>query len=280
MPCRRVTRGRILGCLVLALTATVETGCGHFRSQRREHESSSLLSSGPVAKITKRQAADVEIALGRSLEETGNLSEAEATYRNALKKNPKRADAEQRLAILADERGDLKEAAKHFEQALKLDPKNPDILCDQGYSFYLQRRWSEAEMVLRRALACEPRHARSHTNLGLVLARQGDREAALAEFARAGCDPSDAQSNLALVLAMEGRLDDARQTYTAALAAKPGSETAREGLRAANVALAGGSTMTGAESIAATTIPAPARTLDPAVTRTTVLLPPPPSTTP
>jgi len=72
----------------------------------------------------------------------------------------------------------------------------------------------------------------------LTLARQGDREGALAEFARAGLDPADARANLALATAMEGRVDEARELYAAALAAKPDSAAALEGLRAADAALA------------------------------------------
>ncbi|MHC5544496.1 tetratricopeptide repeat protein, partial [Singulisphaera rosea] len=158
--------------LALAIAPLLFAGCSQLSHRTPEHDSAGLLDSGPVSKVSKRQAADVEIALGRSLEGSGNLEDAESTYRDALKKNPKRSDAEERLAILADQRGATKEASQHFARALKLDPKNPEILCDLGYSSYLQRRWSDAEDYLRKAIALQPRHARSHTNLGLVLARQ------------------------------------------------------------------------------------------------------------
>lgn len=214
------------------------TGCAQPGERRRNHESVDILNTGPPPKITRRQSADVEIALGRSLEESGDLNRAEAAYRNALAKDPKRADAEQRLAILADERGDQAEADRRFDRALRLAPKDPDILCDRGYNLYLQRRWTEAEAHLKRALAADARHARSHSNLALVLAQLGDEKGALAEFAKAGCDPAEARSNLALTQAMRGRFDDARKTYAEVLAARPNLEPARDGLRAVNVAAA------------------------------------------
>jgi len=231
-------RARALGVGLVLASLALSAGCRGGAGRRGEHASAGLLSSGRAGKVTRRQAADVEVALGRSLEEAGDREGAESAYRDALRKDPKRADAEGRLAVLADERGDRKAAAEHFDRALKLAPRDPEILCDRGYSLYLERRWAEAEACLRKALKESPRHARGHNNLGLVLARRGDRDAALAEFARAGCDRADAQANLALVLAMEGRLEDARELYTAAAAAKPGSESAREGLRAADAALA------------------------------------------
>ncbi len=233
----RSPRARALGAGLVLAALAASAGC-RGAGRRGEHASAGLLDSGRSTKVTRRQAADVEIALGRTLQESGDLNGAEGAFRDALAKDPRRADAEAKLAILAEERGDRKQADEHFERALKLAPKDPDILCDRGYSLYLQRRWAEAEACLRKALKEDPRHARGHNNLGLLLARQGDREGALAEFARAGCDRADAQANLALITAMEGRLEEARELYAAASAAKPGSAPAREGLRAAEVALA------------------------------------------
>lgn len=249
-------RRLILACLILTMAAPA--GCGQLRSQQRDRRRVDILNTGPSPKLNKRQSADVQIALGRSLEEAGNLTDAEAAYRNALTKDPKRADAEQRLAILADERGDQAEAERRFERALSLDSKNPEILCDRGYNLYLQRRWAEAEATLRKALAADPRHARSRSNLALVLAQRGDDDAALAEFIKAGCDPADARSNLALTQAMRGRLDEARKSYAEALAAKPRLAEARDGLRAVDLAAATSGT----------------RNLDPEIVRTS--MPPPP----
>lgn len=243
-------------------------GC-HLPSARpKEHASASLLDSGPSARVTGRQAADVRIAVGRSHEEGGKLAEAEASYIEALKKDPRRADAEARLAILADRKGDAAAADRHFARALKLAPRDPEILCDRGYSLYLRRRWAEAESSLDGALAASPGHARAHSNLALVLARRGENERALAEFARAGLDPSDARSNLALVLATEGRLEEARREYGLALAAKPGSAAAKEGLRASTVALAGPKE---GRALAAKGGAGPGTVADPAVRRTSAV---------
>ncbi|WP_165252722.1 tetratricopeptide repeat protein [Paludisphaera soli] len=260
-------RVRILGGGLILAAIVLGAGCRGAAGRRAEHDSASLLNSGGPAKVSRRQAADVEIAMGRTLQESGDLNGAEAAFRDALKKDPRRADAEAKLAVLAEERGDQEQADAHFERALKLAPKDPEILCDRGYSYYLQRRWADAETCLRKALREDPRHARGHNNLGLVLARQGDGEAALVEFGKAGCDRADAQSNLALVMAMEGRLDEARELYAAASAAKPGSAPAREGLRASGAALASRlAPPAGPLAAASVTIPPPRRP-DPAVIR-------------
>lgn len=271
MSCRMSIRWALW---VAAPALSLVAGCGQYRPfQPREHDSAKLLNSGPTKRVTARQQADVQVALGRSLEESGNLAEAEAAYRNAVRNDSRRADAEDRLAVLADRKGEVKESAKHFARARALEPKNPEILCDLGYSLYLQRRWAEAEECLRRAIGLSPGHARSHNNLGLVLARQEDHAGALAEFRRAGCDASDAQANLGLVLALEGNFTEARRAYSAALAAKPSSAVAGEGLRAATLALAGGRPGPPGADRALASDKRPATLGDPAVGRASALLP-------
>ena len=230
---------RSVGWAVLA-SLGILSGCGgldHRKFARPPHPSASLLDSGPTAKVTSQQAADVQFAIGREHEDANRLDDAEAAYRSALGKNPKRADIERRLAIVLDQKGMTSEADQHFEGALKLTPKDPELLCDRGYCFYLRGEADAAEKLVRAALAVAPKHSRSHTNLGLILASRGDTGGAMAEFGRAGTDPADARSNLALALALGGKVEAARDQYAQALATKPGSPAAAEGLRVAAAVL-------------------------------------------
>src|SRR5581483_4349081 len=125
-----------------------------------------------------------------------------------------------------------------YRKALALRPGDPDIFCDVGYSFYLQRRWAEAEMNLRQAIALRPNHARAHNNLGLLLARTGRDAESLAEFRRAGCAEAEARANVAFALSLEGNLPQAREQYRKALAADASSKTARAGLARLEAVLA------------------------------------------
>ena len=259
------------GPAAILTLALLLAGCGHLRDRRPpEHESTKLLRTGSSKKFTARQSADVQAALGRSLENSNDFAAAKGAYLEALRNDPRRAETHARLAMILDQEGDAKGADKHFSEAARQAPRDPEILCDRGYYLYLHRRWSDAEESLRLALKADSRHARSHNNLGLVLARRGDADGALAEFGRAGCDEADARANLALVLAQEGRMEEARASYALALAAKPRSEVAREGLRAANLALAGGTPTLAGPSLAG--VPR----ADPAVRRASAESPLPP----
>jgi Tfp pilus assembly protein PilF len=215
---------------VLALGAALVAGCQSGGPQFARPASPPVAKEG-VPQLSKAQAADVQVALGHSLEKRNLPDEAAAAYREAIQRDPNRTDAVERLAVLCDMQGNFAESARLHRQALAAQPANADLHCNYGYSLYLQRNWPEAEAALRRAVALAPEHKRALNNLGLVLAHTGKEAEAVAAFRRAGCTEADAQNNLAFALALERRLPDARAHYEQAVAANPNSMAAREGLR-------------------------------------------------
>jgi len=188
--------------------------------------------------ITPAQEADVQISMGRVAEQQGDLDQAMAAYRAALDRDRRRADAYTRLAVLHDKQGKFRESADLYRKALALRPGDPDIFCDMGYSFYLQRRWAEAEMNLRQSLAVNPEHRRAHNNLALLLVRDNRLGDALAEFGKAGSDPVQAHMNLAFALTIDQRWESARAEYQRALALDPSSQLAKARLDEFNSLLA------------------------------------------
>ena len=188
----------------------------------------SIAEKSPQLNAT--QAADVHVALGRSLEKRGATQEATNAYLEATKLDPHRADAYARLAVIHDVQAKFKESEQYHRKALAAQPENADMYCNYGYSLYLQRRWAEAETNLRRAVALQADHRRAHNNLGIVLAHNDRTEAALAEFRKAGVSEADAHVNLAFVLTLEQSWPDARKHYEHALMKDPASEQARKGL--------------------------------------------------
>src|SRR5262245_45190481 len=191
------------GVWVLSIGLAFMTGCQSGGSH--SSQTPTLLSDGRgVPHLNAEQVADVQHALGRSVEQAGEVKEAEAYYQEAVKRDPKRADAWLRLAVLHDRQGKFTESAEMYRRALAARPGDPAAYCNLGYSYYLQGRTAEAEMNLRQAIALRPDHRHAHNNLGLVLARSGRPEEALEEFRRAGCTEADAHNNLAFALTLEG----------------------------------------------------------------------------
>lgn len=222
-------RSRPLMAVVVVAAALIVSGCRNAGIRQADPSAPAAEAAERPPRLDARGTADVKIAVARTTE-PHDAPAAIAIYEEALKLDPDRHDARARLAVLHDRRGDFRASAPHYDAALKARPDDPDLLCDRGYSLYLQGRTEEAERHLRRAIAVQPDCARARNNLGLLLGRQGRADEAMAQFAAAGGSPADCQTNLAFAMAVEGRRDEARASYAAALAAEPNSEIAAKGL--------------------------------------------------
>ncbi len=207
----------------LALVATVclafLSGCAGSKGERlafwpekkpaQTAESSAKPAQSSV--LNSQQTADVQLALGRTAEQQQQWPAAMTIYRRMLDADPKHPEATHRMAVLYDRQGEFEQSSQWFQKTLKLKPGDPDVFCDLGFSLYSQCRYSEAETNFQQALALQPEHARSQNHLGLVLAQQGEREASLAAFRRANCSSAQAHTNLAVILALNNHVDDAKQ---------------------------------------------------------------------
>ena len=100
-----------------------------------------------------------------------------------------------------------------------------------GYSLYLRKKWPDAEKHFYRALTLDPRLAKAHNNLALLLARTNRSDAALREFELGGSTESAARANLAFVSMMDHRFGEAEKDFELALAADPQSQSALGGLK-------------------------------------------------
>lgn len=192
-----------------------------------------------VLPLDGSQVADVQVALARTLESRGEVRQAARVYAEAVQKDPNRADAWARLAVLADKEGRFDESDEYHRRSLELAPNDANLHCNRGYSLYLQERWHEAETSLRNAIALKGDHRYAHNNLGLVLGRTGQEAKALVSFRNAGCTPTDAHTNLAYALTLNGDWAGARKQYELAIKLSPASDLVRERLKRINVLATG-----------------------------------------
>ncbi|MHC4178475.1 MAG: tetratricopeptide repeat protein [Planctomycetota bacterium] len=232
--CLAVLLVSLAGCQTVDRAAT-KLG---LRKPTRRHAFAEM-SELPPGEIDAKQKADVQMAVGRSLERQGALDQAINVYREVLRNDDSRADAARRLAVLYDLKGEFENSEEFYRAALSLEPNNAELFCDWGYRCYLRRDFQQAEINLRKAVSLNDGLARAHNNLGLLLGRTGRYDEALREFAKAGCSEADARSNLALALSLEGNTEAALEQYELALQRGPQSNTAREGLVALRAASSG-----------------------------------------
>jgi len=125
---------------------------------------------------------------GHRAEKDGQVRQAKRFYRQALDIAPEDPLAHHRLAIIADSEREYRTAEEHYRAALSVKGNDPNLLSDLGYSFLLQNRSDESKYYLQQALKADPLHVRALNNLGLLHARQGDYDGALAMFQKTGSE--------------------------------------------------------------------------------------------
>lgn len=86
---------------------------------------------------------------------------------------PMRSGERVNLIRFMDRAGQSARADAIGEEALARDPNNPDLLASLGLRAWSRGRPADAERLLRRALALNPRHVRAANNLSWMLAEQG-----------------------------------------------------------------------------------------------------------
>lgn len=169
-------------------------------------------------------ALDVLMAQGQACERAGRPDQAEALYREVLRRSPRHADALHALALIGLRMGHPGPAAELIAQSLESDPSNADAHANLGYALQLLGRLDEALAALDRALALRPGSVEALNNRGNVLVALGRPAEAVAALDRAlALRPGDPQTlyNRGNALHGAGRLDDALAAFDAVLARRP-----------------------------------------------------------
>jgi len=140
--------------------------------------------------------------------QSGDLKNAEHEFGNALKTAPAFYPAETSLGYVELARKDPKAALPHFDRALELAPQRVDVsaLVGRGESLLAVNRESEAVAAFSAALAADPSLPDLASRIEVLKFRTVQQGIARARDA-----------------ARTGRLDEAIQAYTAAIASSPDS---------------------------------------------------------
>ncbi|HEX4142116.1 MAG TPA: tetratricopeptide repeat protein [Pirellulales bacterium] len=132
--------------------------------------------------------------------------------------------------------GRLAEAADAYRKALHLRPDLADVHNDLGILLAQQGNVDAALAHLEQAVALKPTFAEGHNNLGIVLRSQGKLDQAEVHYRQSLAlkpDYADAHNNLGNLLLSQGKLKQATACYTKALALRPGYAEAHNNLATA-----------------------------------------------
>jgi tetratricopeptide (TPR) repeat protein len=149
----------------------------------------------------------------------------ETLWRDTLARNPACWMAQINLANVLNEKGQVDQAIAHYREALRLQPKNADALYNIGTALLSKGQTDDAIAQFREALRVQPNHVNAHINLGFALLGEGQVAEAitiLREATRMGPNDPLAHANLGVALQKDGQLDEAISQFLAALRLKPG----------------------------------------------------------
>jgi tetratricopeptide (TPR) repeat protein len=186
-----------------------------------------LKPSGDVTAGHKR----AWLGLGHLLE-AAKPDDAAAAYQQAAALDAK--DPEPHLlagALLEKDRPS--DAEKEYGQAHAIAPDNLQALTALTNLYMRQKRFADAESLLRKLVVLNPNDAGAHFQLGRMLIISGNKEeAAIQVEAGLKLDPSDAkvQRDLADLYSEMGKTEQARQTYASLLSSYPNDAGLHHGL--------------------------------------------------
>ena len=192
------------------------------------------------------QSARVCVAAAEALAAGGHAAEAVAQYERARQIDPG-VKVARRLAVLYDREGQPEKALTEFRRALREGPRDAGLFNDLGYCYYRLGDYREAESWLRQAVAVNRACDRAWVNLGLVLGKEGRYEESCDAFAHA-VRPAQARADVAVLLAEEGKLEEAKATLRKALALEPGLQLAQVVLAVLEQAPSSGAPVQAAEA--------------------------------
>jgi Flp pilus assembly protein TadD len=135
-------------------------------------------------------------AYGRALADVGRFEQAlDVLSRAHTPDQPDWKILSVQGAVL-DQLGKHADAQRYYANALKIQPNDPGVLTNLGLSYALTKDLKLAETTLRRAVAQPGADIKARQNLALVLGLQGRFEEAEA-LARADLPPEEAAANVA-----------------------------------------------------------------------------------
>jgi Flp pilus assembly protein TadD len=140
-------------------------------------------------------------AYGKALADAGRLQEASKVLANAHTPERPNWSILSAQGSVADQLGDHGQAQSYYSAALKIRPGDPMVLSNMGLSYALARDLPHAEATLREAAAQPAADLRVRQNLALVLALQGKFDEA-ERISRQDLSSMDAAANVASIRRM------------------------------------------------------------------------------
>ena len=168
--------------------------------------------------------AIIQHDLGLACLEAGRQPEAVAALRRAVSCDPQYADAYFRLGIALEQLGDSRSAIAAYDRATALQPSLTEAWFRAGALVHSMGHIREAIGCFRRAASSKPKSALGRLGAARVLLaeeRSAEAERHLRAMLSADQGNAEAHDLLGNLLAESGRFEEARKSFTQAVAGAP-----------------------------------------------------------
>jgi Flp pilus assembly protein TadD len=184
----------------------------------------------PVSLQSKgKPGVDLYVAVARLHEESGKLPEAEAQYKKALKESPDDLRALLGYARLKDRMGLSQDALNFYQKAAKTHAQEPSVFNNLAVHYARRGMLREAVGTMERAIQLRPKEIKYRNNMAMLLVEAGNYPQAFAQL-REVHDEAAAHYNLGFLLNKKGQTQAAAQEFTTALSLNPSLVQARQWL--------------------------------------------------
>ena len=196
-----------------------QLGCQQFPTEKSVQDARPIPQTAPVAPKQETTTVATEqpsMARAQTLEDAQKISDAMAMYEDIRRHdNTQMVPATKKMAFIYLRNNQLDRAELEYQFLLQHSPRDPDPLYALGDIAYRRAHWGIAEKMFRDALAGKPDHTNAIVSLGMTLAQRGSYEESIATFKQV-VGPADAYCQVAGVMKLNGKREDAMRAYQAA----------------------------------------------------------------
>jgi Flp pilus assembly protein TadD len=161
-------------------------------------QATAVLRAGVIAHPKDREIAS---AYGKALAMNGRFEESLNVLQGVQRPDMPDWKLMSAQAAIYDQMGNHVKARSLYKQALKIEPDEASLLNNLGLSYLLSNELPDAEYTLRRAASLPGADSRVRQNLALVLGIQGKYDEAI-QVAQTEIDPRQAEANIAYLRTM------------------------------------------------------------------------------
>ena len=176
-----------------------------------------------LQKKLKKQA-DAVISAAASAYGERRYAETDALCRQILQAVPDHFDATHLLGLCAQQGGRVEEAQQLLERAIAIDPRSHEAHSNLATVYFILQKWEAARACQERAIALKPNFTPALAGLGNTLLQMNLPEQAIEVYDRAiklKPDYADALCNRGVAELALHRLDRARESFDRALLFQP-----------------------------------------------------------